>query len=195
MESPTQFNSTIEQPLATPDRVGIEQGATIATAVAGNEGNKEMNLDQQHHVDFISTLPFDLVGCILPQLPKQQLMECMTVSKIWRAQVLECEEAWREVEVSSSSGTLDDPKFFKVTQIQAKHIRRLELLDPGDHWIKLLGDLRNLHTLCMSTIISVIIYEQPDLSFCLNFLTRKLIIQIYTLIVNSTQVYEIHILN
>ncbi|KAI7849058.1 hypothetical protein BDC45DRAFT_521861 [Circinella umbellata] len=110
-----------------------------------------MNLDQQHHVDFISTLPFDLVGCILPQLPKQQLMECMTVSKTWRTQILECEEAWREVDVSSSSGTLDDPKFFKVTQIQAKHIRRLELLDPGDPWIKLLGDLKNLHTLLLKS--------------------------------------------
>ena len=158
MESNLQFNSIIDQPLSTPDRVRIEQAATTATAVAGNEGNNELTLDQQHHVDFISTLPFDLVGCILPQLPKRQLMECMTVSKTWRAQVLECEEAWREVDVSSSSGTLDDPKFFKVTQIQAKHIRRLELLDPGDQWIKLLGDLRNLHTLRMLIIISVIIY-------------------------------------
>ena len=157
MEFHKPINSIIEQPLSTQSREGEEQTPTVAAVVVGNDQNNGMNLDQQYHVDFISTLPFDLVGCILPQLPKQQLMECMTVSKTWRTQILECEEAWREVDVSSSSGTLDDPKFFKVTQIQAKHIRRLELLDPGDPWIKLLGDLKNLHTLRMLIIIISII--------------------------------------
>ncbi|KAI9261437.1 hypothetical protein BDA99DRAFT_560313 [Phascolomyces articulosus] len=113
---------------------------TISAAV--NNDEKEMNVETQ--IDFVSALPFDIVSCVLPHLPKLQLLECMKVNKTWRLQVLECHEAWQELEISVSDGTLNNPLFFNVTQIQANHVRRLELVDPGDQWIKIHSVIKSI---------------------------------------------------
>ncbi|KAI9497587.1 hypothetical protein BDB00DRAFT_803295 [Zychaea mexicana] len=102
-------------------------------------------------VDFIAALPIELLSWVFAHVPNLQLVECMLVNKNWRTLVGDCREAWREVEVSSSSGTLNNAMFFKVTQAAAGHIHRLELTDPGDQWIQLISECKTLHTLLIKS--------------------------------------------
>ncbi|KAI9255643.1 hypothetical protein BDA99DRAFT_573912 [Phascolomyces articulosus] len=76
-------------------------------------------------VDFLGTLPFEILAYILPLLSTAELVECGSVCHRWRERVIQCNEAWREVTLKCS----DD--IILVSPVTA-HIRKL--------WLNLLED-------------------------------------------------------
>ncbi|KAI8148989.1 hypothetical protein BJV82DRAFT_590296 [Fennellomyces sp. T-0311] len=115
-----------------------------------NKDNKPEQME--HRVDFIALLPFDLMSCVLPNLPKHDLIECMHVSTIWHARVSECQEAWNDIQIAYTGRSTGDDALLEAVRLQAHCVRSFDLvtggaLEAGNPWIQLIGDLSNLHTL------------------------------------------------
>ena len=48
-------------------------------------------------VDFIATLPYDILTTTLSLLPTKDLVELLYVSKTWRRCVMDCSELWKSI--------------------------------------------------------------------------------------------------
>ena len=88
----------------------------------------------QQPIDFIATLPYDILTTTLNFLPTKDLVELLYVSKTWRQCVLDCSELWKSIilyenddeggnginnnKIKSPGLLFDKPTSFKVQDIR-----------------------------------------------------------------------------
>ena len=76
------------------------------------------------HIDFITHLPYEVVGIILSKLSTAELFECLEVSPKWLDLLQKLPKLWYEV-------TVDDENYTMINQLPliGKHIRKYRIYD------------------------------------------------------------------
>lgn len=72
---------------------GISNSSTATTT----SSTTDTHSDVLHSSDTLGRLPIEILGLILEQLTKHDIIECMSVSASWRNRLACCSAPWREI--------------------------------------------------------------------------------------------------
>ncbi|KAI9492554.1 hypothetical protein BDB00DRAFT_788691 [Zychaea mexicana] len=106
------------------------------------EGKHSAELQNEKRVDFIRSLPVEVMAKIITLLPRDAKLVCLQVSSIWCKRTLEFSGSWRV----SSGDDMTDEQSIKVVTYIAAYVEQLTIDTSNQQvWNQLLVDMQGGH--------------------------------------------------